>query len=122
MHFVRRLFKSWSEFFEYLIFMSVCLAGLLNGSWLWPVVGAMALLLLGWQRYSELFVKAAKLDADYRDLARLAHSHGHVGLGFSLYLKARTLLIVLGAKLGHDALFLIGAFICGHVARWFWFG
>jgi hypothetical protein len=117
-----RLFGSWRGFFEYVIFLGVSVAGVANASWLWPVVGAMALLLIGWERYSELFAKAGKVDAGYRELAQLAHSHGHVGLGFALYLRARTLAIVLGAKLGHDALFLIGAFICGHVARWLWFG
>jgi hypothetical protein len=35
-------------------------------------------------------------------------------------LRARVLVIVLGAKLGHDALFLVGAFIAGHLKRWFW--
>jgi len=118
----RRLFASWREFFEHLIFLGVCVAGVANASWLWPLVGAMLLLLLGWDRYSELFVKAGKIDAEYRDLARLAHRNGHMGIGVSLYLRARTLAIVLGAKLGHDALFLVGAFIFGHAARWFWFG
>jgi hypothetical protein len=119
---MRRLFGSWGEFFEYVIFLTVSFAGFANASWLWPVVGAMALLLIGWERYSELFAKAGKIDADYRELAQLAHRHGHIGMGVFLYLKARTLAVVLGAKLGHDALFLIGAFIFGHVARWFWFG
>jgi hypothetical protein len=31
------------------------------------------------------------------------------------------LVIVLGAKLGHDALFLIGSFMLGHAVRWIWF-
>jgi len=43
-------------------------------------------------------------------------------MGVGLYLKARTLAIVLGAKLGHDALFLVGAFVLGHATRWLWFG
>jgi hypothetical protein len=114
-----RLFGSWRGFFEYVIFLGVSVAGVANASWLWPVVGAMALLLIGWERYSELFAKAGKIDADDRELA---HRHGHIGMGVGLCLKARTLAIVLGAELGHDALFLVGAFIFGHVARWFWFG
>jgi hypothetical protein len=38
------------------------------------------------------------------------------------YLRARTLLIVVGAKVGHDALFLAGPFLFGHATRWFWLG
>jgi len=119
---VRWPFASWTEFGEYLVFLSVCVAGVANGSWLWPGVGAMLLLLLGWDRYSELFAKAGKIDAEYRELARLAHRNGHVGIGIALYLRARMLAIVLGAKLGHDVLFLIGAFIFGHLSRWLWLG
>jgi hypothetical protein len=101
--------------------MTVCVAGVANASWIWPVVGAMVLLLLGWDRYRELFAKAGKVDAEYRELARLARRNGHFEIAVALYLRARLLVIVLGVKLGHDALFLIGAFIFGHVARWFWF-
>jgi hypothetical protein len=115
-----RLFGSWRGFFEYVIFLGVSVAGVFNASWLWPVVGAMALLLIRWERYSELFAKAGKIDADYRELAQLAHRHGHIGMGVGLYLKARTLLFVLGAKLGHDALFLVATFAIGHVVRWIW--
>jgi hypothetical protein len=117
---VRRVFANWTEACEYLTFLSVCLAGLFNASWLWPLVGAMVLLLVGWERYSELFVKAARIDTQYLVLARLALRHGCAGFGFSLLLKARLLVIVLAAKLGHDALFLVGAFIFGHVTRWLW--
>jgi hypothetical protein len=42
-------------------FLGVSVAGVANASWLWPVVGAMALLLIGWERYSELFAKAGKV-------------------------------------------------------------
>ena len=35
----------------------------------------------------------------YRELAQLAHRHGQIGMGVGLYLKARTLVVVLGAKL-----------------------
>jgi hypothetical protein len=105
-----------------MIFLGACVAGVANGSWLWPLVGALLLLLLSWDRWSELFAMAGRLDAEYRELARLAHGNGHIGMGFVLYLRARTLAIVLGGKVGHDALFLIGAFIFGHVMRWLWFG
>jgi hypothetical protein len=116
----RRVFPSWKDFGEYLTFLSVSLAGLFDASWMWPVVGAMVLLLLGWERYSELFVKAARIDTQYLVLARLAFRHGRAGFGLWLLLKARLLVIVLAAKLGHDALFLIGAYIFGHVTRWVW--
>jgi hypothetical protein len=106
--------------FEYLTVLSVCVAGVLNGSWLWPLMGAMVLLLTGWDRYSELFAQAGKIDHEWRELAGLARDHGHIGLALGLYLRARVLVIVLGAKLGHDALFLVGAFFAGHLTRWFW--
>jgi hypothetical protein len=117
---VRRVFPSWKDFVEYLTFLSVCAAGVFNASWLWPVVGAMVLLLLGWERYSELFVRAARIDVQYLVLARYALRRGHARLALSLFPKARLLMIVLVAKLGHDTLFLIGAFIFGHVMRWVW--
>lgn len=117
---VRRPFDSWTDVFEYLTFLSACVAGVFNASWLWIAIGAMVLLLLGWDRYSELFVKAGRIDAEYLALARLALRHGRTGLGVSLLLKARLVVIVLAAKLGHDALFLTGAFIFGHVTRWVW--
>ena len=74
-----RPFASWIEFLEYLVFITVCVAGVLNASWLWRLVGA-------------------------------------------LYAKAFTLPIVLAAKIGHDALFLAGAFVFGHLIRWVWIG
>ena len=119
---VRRVFASWTEFGEALVLLSVCVAGVANASRLWPIIGAMVLLLLSWDRYRELFGKAGNLDAEYRKLARLAQRNGHIGIGFALYLRARMLAIVLGAKLGHDALFLIGAFFVGLAVRWFWLG
>lgn len=116
-----RPFASWIEFLEYLVFITVCVAGVLNGSWLWPLVGAMTLLLLSWSRYRHLFTRAARIDADYRDLAWLERAF-KVGNGLAHYAKARTLPIVLAAKIGHDALFLAGAFIFGHLVRWVWIG
>lgn len=65
-------------------------------------------------------MKANNIDREYRDLARLAHQYGHKGIGFGLYLRGRTMAVVLGLKVGHDALFLTAAFIFGHVTRWVW--
>jgi len=113
-------FASWTEFVEYLVFLSVCVAGILNASWLWIVIAAMLQLLLGWSRYRELFAKAGRIDAEYRDLGALAARHGLMGYAFALYARARTLLIVLGAKIAHDALFTGGAFLFGHATAWVW--
>ena len=118
----RRLFGTWTEFCDYLVFVSVGVAGLAGASWLWPLIGAMVLLLIDWERYRELFVKADKIDAQYRELARLAHRIGHVQTGLGLYVRARALAIVLIGKLGLDALFLVGAFVFGQATRWVWSG
>jgi hypothetical protein len=117
-----RSFKGWMEFLEFLVFLSACVAGVANVSWLWVLVGALVLLLLGWRRWETLFAKAGKVDAEWRDLGTLARTHNVGWWGLEYYLRARTLLIVLGAKVGHDALFLAGAFLFGHVTRWFWLG
>jgi hypothetical protein len=117
---VRRPFDSWTEFFEYLTFLSVSAAGVANASWLWIAIGAMVLLLLSWSRYRELFAKAAEIDREWRDLAWLMRAY-KAGHGLDLHARAWKLPFVVGVKVGHDALFLAGAFIFGHVTRWAWF-
>jgi predicted permease len=119
---VRRPFGGWRQFSEFLVFVGVCVAGVANASWLWIVIGALALLLLTWARWEALFAKAGKVDAEWRDLGTLARRQNVGRLGLDYYLRARTLIIVLGAKVGHDALFLAGAFLFGRAARWFWLG
>jgi hypothetical protein len=116
---VRRVFASWNDFLEYLTFLSVCLTGVFNASWLWIIIGAMVLLLLSWSRYAMLFKRAGEIDREWRDLASLMRAY-KVGHGLDLYAKAWKLPFVLAVKLGHDALFLTGAFIFGHVTRWVW--
>jgi hypothetical protein len=54
------------------VFLSVCEAGIVDASWLWPLVGAMVLLLVDWNGYVELLVQAGKIDATYREFARIA--------------------------------------------------
>lgn len=115
----RRLFASWRHFGEYLIFLAVCLAGILNTSWLSIPIGAMALLLLGWSRYRDLFARADRADAEWRDLA--ARMRGdNVGSGLAYYLRSKTVTLVLGIKLLHDSAFLVGAFLFGHAIAWLW--
>jgi hypothetical protein len=105
-----RPFTSWKEFAEYCVFLGVCVAGIFHASLLWPVIGALILLLLGWQRY----------DGQYRELAQLAHDAGNVPLAFRLFMRARLLIIVLGVKIGHDSLFTVGAYLFGMAIGWFW--
>jgi hypothetical protein len=119
MPWVRRLFASWTEIGEFAVFVSVCVAGIANASWLWVVIGGLVLLLLGWGRYRELFAKAGRIDADWRELGSLVRAF-KAGSGLELYARAHTLLLVLGAKVGFDCLFLCGGFLFGHVIRWLW--
>ena len=118
----RRPFGSWTEFLEFLVFLGACVAGVANASWLWILVAALVLLLLTWGRWEALLAKAGKVDADWRDLGTLARTHNVGWWGLEYYLRARTLFVVLGAKIGHDALFLAGAFLFGKLAHWFWLG
>jgi hypothetical protein len=117
---VRRPFASWREFVEYLIFLGVGIAGMVHASWLWIGIGAMLLLLLSWERYAELFVKAGRIDREYRELAALSLRHDQVALSLGLFARARALPFVLMAKLGLDAAFLAGAYVFGVAAGWFW--
>ena len=117
---MRRLLASWIAVGEFIAFLVVCVAGTLRGSLLWILIAALVLLLLAWQRYEPLFIRAGALDAEYRELAYLALRHGRVDVSLRLYARARMLLTVLGAKVGHDALFLAGAYLFGVGTGWFW--
>ena len=118
---VRRPFASWTEFCEYLVFQAVCFAGVVNATWLWIAIGAMLLLLLSWPRYEVLCFRVREVDRGWRVLARLVRAQ-KVGHWLDLYAQAWKLPLLLAVKLGHDALFLAGAFIFGHVIRWVWLG
>ena len=116
----RRVFATWTGLCEYLVFISLAVAGVANASWLWILIGAMVLLLLGWSHYRELFARAGELDARWRELAGLAHRQGKITLAFQLYTMARSLAVVLAAKLGFDCLFMTGAFLFGRAIAWLW--
>jgi hypothetical protein len=117
---VRWPFGSWTDFSEYLVFLGMCVAGVTNASWMWIVIGAMVLLLLGWSRWSALSIKAENIDAEYRALGRLAWERGVYEYVLRMFGNAYHLPFVLGAKVGLDALYLTGAFIFGHVSAWVW--
>ena len=85
---VRRPFVGWREFLEFLVFLGVCVAGVANASWLWVVIGALALLLLTWARWEALFAKAGKVDAEWRDLGSLARRQNVDRYGLAYYLRA----------------------------------
>ena len=115
-----RPFASWREFAEFLVFLGVCNAGIFNASWLWVVIGAMTLFLLGFSRWQATIAKAGAVDADYRELGRLAFAARLFGVGFDLYAKSHNVPLVLAAKFGVDTLILAGAFLFGRVAAWLW--
>jgi hypothetical protein len=84
-----RLFGSWNGFFEYLTIMAACISGLVGLAW-WQGIFLPALLLtvLSWPRWAALVAKAAKVDADWRELAVLAFRHGLEALSFATSLGA----------------------------------
>jgi hypothetical protein len=93
----RRLLASSTEVCQYLVFLVVCTAGLVNGTWFWIINGSMLLLLLDWPLDRSLFEQTAEPTG-----------------------QATRLAIAVAAKLAHDALFLAGAFLFGGLARWIW--
>jgi len=116
------LFKTWIELFEYLVFMSVCAAGMVHASSLWIAIGALTLFLVTWTRWREIFEKAGRIDRQYRAMGALAlWRAGLPGLSMRLYAKAHHVALVLGAKFGQDCLFLAVAYLLGMAAKWFWF-
>jgi hypothetical protein len=117
---MRRLFASWTEFAEYLVFIGVCFAGILHASWRWIAIGMFILFLLSWPRWWVLIAKAHSIDERYRELGRLALEHRLLGMSASFYSKARLVVIVIGGKMLHDGAFLTGAYFFGMAAGWFW--
>lgn len=119
---MRRLFASWIEFAEYAVFLSIGVAGVASASGVWIVTGALTLFVLGFSRWRKLIEKAGHIDAEYRELGRLALVHKLVGVGIEMYAKAYRVPLVLGAKFLLDCLYLAGAFVFGHAIRWLWLG
>jgi len=102
----RRLFKTGVELFEYLVFMTVCAAGMVHASWLWIAIGALTLILVTWARWREIFEKAERIDRQYRVMGALAlWRAGLPGLSMRLYAKAHHVALVLGAKFGRTVYF-----------------
>jgi hypothetical protein len=116
----RRLFGSRTEFFEYLVFVSVNVAGFLHAAWMWIVIGAMVLLLLDWPRWRELFAKAGTIDAEYLKRGRLAWERRVYEYVLRMFGTAYHLPLVLAGKMGFDALYLAAVFFLGHVTAWVW--
>jgi hypothetical protein len=103
------------ELLEYLVFLGVAMAGFAHVSWRWVGVGTLALFLLGFSRWQDLIVKAATMDARYRELGRVALKNGLVCTGISMFGKARSVLLVVASKLAQDAAYLGAAFMTGLV-------
>jgi hypothetical protein len=100
-------------FLEYLVILGVAMAGFAHASWSWVAVGTLALFLLGVSRWENVIIKAAGVDARYRELGRLALASRLFVTGVTMYGKARALLLVVSSKLTHDGLSLGAAFIVG---------
>jgi hypothetical protein len=114
----RRLCGSWTEFFEYFVFISVCTAGIFDASRMWVPIGAMVLFLLGWPQWRELFVKGEKIDAQYREHDKLAWERRVYEYVLRICGSAYRLPLVVGGKVG--AISTSGAFfLFGHDA-WIW--
>jgi hypothetical protein len=67
---MRRLFPSPSAIGEFLVFLGVGVAGMVQATLVWVAVAALALFLLSWSRWQPLIAKPGAVDANYRDLAR----------------------------------------------------
>ena len=96
---IRLFFASWIEVFEYLTFLAVCAAGVAHASWRWIPVATLVLFLLGWARWRELIARAGAI---------------------MMYGRAHYLMLVVGAKLLQDGLFLTGAYAFGLAIGWLW--
>jgi hypothetical protein len=118
---VAYVFGSWKGLAEYLIFLSVTVAGLLGGSLLWIPIGAMLLFLLAWPRSRELIAQAGQVDADFRELGRLALQHRVLDYGLRNFARGVFHVpLVLAGKFGLDGLVLSGAYVVGIAAGWLW--
>jgi hypothetical protein len=116
-----RLFGSWTGFLEYLAIISACFSGLVGLAW-WQGIFLPALLLtlLSWPRWAALVGKAARIDADWRELGGLAFRHGLDRWAARYFARAYMLPLVLGVKFGSDALHCAGAYVFGILSGWFW--
>lgn len=86
--------------------------------WIGIFPPAVALLALGWPRWQALMFKAARTDADWRDLGVLAYRHRLPGWGVEYFVRAHSLPVVLGVLTSHDIAFSGGAYAFGIVIRW----
>jgi hypothetical protein len=119
--FMRRLFGTWTGFGEYVVFLSVCIAGILHASWFWILIGGLCLFLLGWPRWGPLIGQAGRIDAECRDLGMLMWQHRIEDYGLRYFAHGvYHVPLIIGAKLGFDCLYLTGAYIFGVAAGWFW--
>ena len=113
MHFwARQLFASSTEACQYLVFFTVCTAGMLEATCLWIIDGSMLLLLLGWPQFRPFFERAAALNAEISKAARQDRAHD-AG-------PATMLAVPVCVKLGADALLLAGVYLFGGLIRWTW--
>jgi hypothetical protein len=116
---VKRPFSSLRDFIEFLTFLAVSIAGVANASPLWILIGGLALFLTTWPRYAAIYARAGHVDEQWRELGSLERAF-KVGSGWRWFARARVLPTVVLWKLGHDSLFVAGAFLVGHIARWVW--
>src|ERR1700716_567195 len=93
----RRAFEFSTETWQYLVFLVVCAAGLVDATWFWIINGSMLLFLLGWPLSRPLF-------------ERMTQPAG----------QATTLAIAVAVEVPRDAMFLAGAFLFGGLIRWIW--
>ena len=56
----RRVLVFSTEICQYLVFLVICTAGLVGGTWFWIINGSMLLLLLGWPLDRSLFEQTAE--------------------------------------------------------------
>jgi hypothetical protein len=64
--------------------------------------------------------KAARVDADWRELGALAFRHKLEGLAVNFFARAHTLPYVLVVKFGSDAAHSAAAYLFGIAVGWFW--
>jgi hypothetical protein len=116
----RRLFPDKGDFTAYAIVLTACVGGLLAAPW-WAgiLLPGSLLTVLTWPRWRELAAKAAKIDAEHRELGMLELRHG-VRWGLGHFVRARLLLMVLTLKFGQDWLFAGLAYAFGIACGWVW--
>ena len=80
----------------------------------------LVLFLLSWPRWWVLIAKANRIDEQYRELGRLALVHRLFGMSIGLYSKAHFVVLIIGAKILQDGVFLTGVYFFGMATGWFW--